>query len=485
MAQRHGLINLILIIIILVRFSGQAFCQNHTIMTDSNAQKVNMYLISRQGSERATSGDGGKLVTRDGKTHVVWQDSVSPAKVDKGDDPNKAGFVPVSDGYMNRIRTFDHLTQTFGPVITLNKGKDNHARPNITMDHQGYLHVIISGHGSPVVHMQSLRPNDASQWTKPHVIGDGTYPIPAVAPDGTLYVVMRHAKLDGLELYVRDPDGKWREKPIHLITQSPDYPGYAAYHCGMTIAPDGTLHIIADFYEGKGWQDRRGLHQAVTYIQSRDAGRTWNKANGTKIPLPARPDDMDMLAQDIAPERHEDLPPPLITSPGAIVLDSTQSPHALYIDHRNGPGAIMHAVVDDKGTWSSKPIDALSKAFAQHRPITCNSAFARQSEGVIGVLLELMPLGDGWNNGLPTRKMRMGSNLDKRLAWLYSTDRGLNWFAIPAMAGNQFNQPTVERITGGNHPNTQKFPAFIYFDGDIRYPKIGEVIQNNVYLMIP
>ena len=32
-------------------------------------------LISSIGSERATSGNGNKIVTVDGRTHIVWQDA--------------------------------------------------------------------------------------------------------------------------------------------------------------------------------------------------------------------------------------------------------------------------------------------------------------------------------------------------------------------------------------------------------------------------
>ena len=118
-----------------------------------------MHLISTQGGERATQGAGGKLVTRDGKTHVVWQDSVAPALPTPGN-------VPRSDGYLNQVRTYDHATGAWSPVVTLNKGIDNHARPNLCMDHQGFLHVVISGHGTPVTYRRSLRPDDSAAWAE-------------------------------------------------------------------------------------------------------------------------------------------------------------------------------------------------------------------------------------------------------------------------------------------------------------------------------
>ena len=86
-------------------------------------------LISSTGSERATSGAGNKIVTFGGKTHVVWQDV-------------------TSEGYFNRVGSLDHATGRWSEPFTLNKGRDNHARPVLTVDGRGYLHAILSGHNS-------------------------------------------------------------------------------------------------------------------------------------------------------------------------------------------------------------------------------------------------------------------------------------------------------------------------------------------------
>ena len=100
--------------------------------TAEDAQGIHRHLISSIGSERATSGSGNKIVTFDGKTHVVWQDA-------------------TDDGsYLNRVRSLDHATGRWTEPFTLNQGRDNHARPILSVDRQGYLHAILSGHNSPV-----------------------------------------------------------------------------------------------------------------------------------------------------------------------------------------------------------------------------------------------------------------------------------------------------------------------------------------------
>ena len=74
------------------------------------AAEAKQVLLSSIGSERATQGNGNKIVTFRGKTHVVWQDA-------------------DAKGYFARVRTLDHKTGKWSPTYTLGKGRDNHARP--------------------------------------------------------------------------------------------------------------------------------------------------------------------------------------------------------------------------------------------------------------------------------------------------------------------------------------------------------------------
>ncbi len=438
-----------------------------------------MHLISAQGSERATSGAGGKLVSRDGKTHVVWQDSVAPARFgDKGQS------VPTSEGYLNQVRTFDHATGAFTDVVTLNWGVDNHARPNIVMDHDGYLHVVISGHNSPVTYRRSVRPNDSAQWTDPETIGEGTYPVPVCAADGTLYMVMRANRLQGAELYVKPPGRPWR-LACKLVERTAGTTGYAAYHGGPAVAADGTVHVVVNFYEGQGTHDRRGLHQAVCYFRSADRGRTWTKADGTPIDVPAFASQADVIARDEAEQRPEPMPPPVLNAAGNITVDAAGCPHVLYLDHRLAPGRIVHATADAAGRWSRSDITATDAVFPDHRPAGVRGALTVCPDGSMLALVELQPFDDMWQDGLPTRAMNFAEGRDKRLAWLASADDGRTWSAQRALDSADFHQPNVERATGGNRLPVDRLPPFVFFDGASRYPAEGEIIQNDVYLIAP
>ncbi|GAF79598.1 unnamed protein product, partial [marine sediment metagenome] len=234
-----------------------------------DASEEQRELISSIGSERATSG-GNKIVTSGGSTYIVWQDA-------------------TDDGsYFNRLRSFDHTTRRWSETFTLNQAKDNHSRPVLSVDGEGYLHVFLSGHNSPVTWRRSVRPGDASQWTDPEVVGKGTYTKVMCGPDNTLYVTMRSAKMwQGEDFYVKPPGEKWEYRGL-LVKKQSRYKYYASYHPALAWGPTHkTLHMSTGFYmgdlkrPGEHNRDPQGLHQAVGYMRSDDFGQTWTKADGT------------------------------------------------------------------------------------------------------------------------------------------------------------------------------------------------------------
>ena len=421
--------------------------------------------ISSIGSERATSGSGGKIVTFEGKTHVVWQDA-------------KEG-----GGYFNMIRSLDHETGKWSEPVTLNRGKDNHARPVIAVDREGYLHVVLSGHNSPVTYRRSVKPNDASEWTKAETVGNGTYPVVTCTTDGTLLVTMRASpRWNGVDLFVKEPGKAWT-KSSKLVIRDPKMPGYAGYQTGFAWGPEHKmLHFVVDFYESYHTYKARGAHQAVCYMRSPDGGKTWQKAYGDSVKLPARPEDMDILGRHIGPGRN-DLPPPVILAQGSLVVDRKGVPHVLYISHQEKPGQVVIASPAATGTWQRRFIHELPNAWPEHRPIGCRGAFTIDAEGNEFALLELKPLSKGWKEGKPSRSLKF-SEEGKKLVWVYTKDGGKNYSTKLALPEKTIvNQPNVERSAGFNQIHSGGFPPFLFFDGSSRYRKGKEVIQNNVFFV--
>jgi len=93
---------------------------------DCAMQYTDPFCLSRTGSTRATAYNwANKSITLNGKTHVVWLDSVA----------------------VICARTYDHNTDQWGDTIVVDDGCDNHANPCISADADGRLRLVYGPHG--------------------------------------------------------------------------------------------------------------------------------------------------------------------------------------------------------------------------------------------------------------------------------------------------------------------------------------------------
>ena len=257
-------------------------------------------LLSTAGSQSATNEGGNKIVTVGRRTHVTWQD-VTP------------------EGYFNRARTLDLDTGEWSPTYTLGSAYDDHARAVMVADAGGFLHVVLSGHNTACTYRRSLAANDASAWTDPVEIADGTYPCLVCGPDGNLYLGMRNGAQNGLELYRRPPGGPWHHVG-KVIDRPAEYTGYACFACGLDFDGDGVLHLVCDIYEGT--HEQRGIHQAT-----RLPAVTGRRTDVAHLPRRAGADSGSPVRHGRAVSEHRPAPR---TDPSAG--------HDRAGQHRAGPG---------------------------------------------------------------------------------------------------------------------------------------------------
>ena len=426
--------------------------------------------ISRIGSERAIGGNN--IVTRDGVCHVVWQD--------------------VSrDGYLNRVRSYRHDTGRWTEPVTLNVGVDNHARPVITVGHDGRLHVVLSGHGTPVTYRSSMRANDSSAWTPEQPAGSGTYPILVCARDDTLFLTMRPDRPFGADLFIKEPGEPWRRQ-ARLVRRTERYlDGYAAYHGHLAVGRDGALHFACYFYEGLGRTEQRGLHQALCHMRSPDRGLTWTRADGTPVAIPAQPESMDVLYRTTG-ARHEPMPPPEVSCLGLTVTDDGEVV-MLCVSGQERPGRLLLHTFG-RGGWDRREVAAPEQAWPDMRPVA--GRLGMRADGSLYALMQLKPLAQG-PDGKPTRDRDTGQD---RTVWLVSDAAREQFRVFPELEpGTVANDPAPERPLGANVVPAGELPAYTWFDGSSGYPRgqlryfedvqdyirTGDLVTNNVYWVAP
>ncbi len=237
------------------------------------------------------SGGPASTATRDGRTHIVWGEVA----------PDDAPGVPTY------VATYDHATGQLGEKVLLGYGppvNDVHNVPAITMDSEGYLHVLIGSHGDNFQYARSLQPNDAySGWTEAEPIltagavgedtdadgaGRQTYISLVCDQNDTLHTAFRQwragvdpyfggALYAALSVQHKPKDGPWSDaRPIVV----PPVPGYSIYYHKLTVDRLGALYLSYSYFTSDTtYQSQfpdRYSHRAV--VVSRDGGEHWKLA---------------------------------------------------------------------------------------------------------------------------------------------------------------------------------------------------------------
>ena len=264
------------------------------------------FLLSSEGSGRATAYlESPKIISFKGKTHVAWLDS-------------------PPEGFRIRIRTLDQLSGEWSEAWTLGEAEDNHGGPALTIDAEGYLHVLFYSHHHPFRYRRSVRPNDASEWTPFEEFGVNlTYPSFVCAKDGTLIMAARRSYENRpweLEMWSKRPDKAWQRQRALVRSRHGIYSQFAG---SLAWGPDHeTLHLGTRIYEMPADEAMSPL-TTVGYLKSSDGGETWTLSDGTPVYLPATPETFDAVASGRAKESR-------ILYAGSIGVDPEGCPFLPY-----------------------------------------------------------------------------------------------------------------------------------------------------------
>jgi hypothetical protein len=224
------------------------------------------------------SGPASEVVSRAGKVHVVWGEATDPEVKTPG--------VPAY------VATYDCNSRVLGPATLVGHGapaNDIHNTPSITMDSQGYLHVLAGTHGRPFPYARSLKPNDSqSGWTEPVPVGKDlsqTYIGLVCDTNDTLHLVYRlwqsgkepfPASHYATLAHQRKRPGQPWEAPRILIV--PPFSEYSVFYHRLTIDRKGRLFLSYDYWSTYWFYriDHLGSRRAL--LMSPDGGETWKLA---------------------------------------------------------------------------------------------------------------------------------------------------------------------------------------------------------------
>jgi hypothetical protein len=407
------------------------------------------FLLSSEGSGRATAYvESPKIITFEGKTHAAWLDT------------------PPAGGFSVRIRTRDNTSGEWSPVTDIGDATDNHGGPAMTVDAEGYLHVIYYSHHHPFRYRKSVRPNDSSAWTEYSEFGvDLTYPSLVCAADGTLIMTARRSfkeKPWELEMWTKAPGADWtRQRSIlrsrHLV--------YTQFTGSLAWGPDHkTLHLAARIYEVPG-EDPMVSITTVGYLASDDGGVTWRKANGEAVALPATPETFDSLSGGRTSHGQS-------LHVGSMAVDADGRPHLVYGVKTENQSQSYWATPDEEGQWSHRHLNPeLPPTFREwdlfmHGGISFS---ADNNPTIVGTLMRLQSDTHEWGE-ISTEVVRFSSRDQGKTLQSEVLDK--------PNADSPRWMPNIERSTGFNQISGN--PSFIYTDG-FRGDALHDVLSNHVY----
>ena len=226
------------------------------------------------------SGVPSSLVSRGARVHVAWGEATDPEQ----ETPGVPTYVVTWDGDSKKLG--EPVLIGYGPPAN-----DGHNSPSITMDSQGFLHVLIGTHGRPFPYVRSKQPNDAGGgWTEPEPAGEDlsqTYIGFVCGPDDTLYSVFRlwrsgepfpHSTHATLACQRKRPGGRW-EEPRILVRSA--FSEYSIFYHRLTIDRMGRLFLSKDYWSTHWFyrNDQPGRRDHWrSLLLSPDGAETWKLA---------------------------------------------------------------------------------------------------------------------------------------------------------------------------------------------------------------
>ncbi len=259
---------------------------------------------------------------------------------------------PHEDPY---VCAFNHSTGVWnGPVCagTSALGKtpeptdseeiDNHGRPSLIVDRQGYIHLFFGGHGgnpefgtNPLgrhgkgrqSHAVSKKPGDISAWEiLDNISPFGTYSQLIKMSNGDIFLFYRHGSHRSDWVYQKSTDdARTFSSPVSILKHKPQEGNPAVYdswYAWFQEGSDNTIYASFNYHHcaNPGHSSLR-LNAYVMKMNVED--EQWENVSGEKLSMPLTKESADKMA--IIPQTKGEK-----TRLGTIKLDYEGNPHTYF-----------------------------------------------------------------------------------------------------------------------------------------------------------
>ena len=280
------------------------------------------------------------------------------------------------------VAAYNHETGRIENDTFIGNQFDNHGCPSLTIDKEGYLHIVYGPHHHPIRYRKSLHPNDSTSWTaEEHVsavhgqlepnsdygrgyaiTGEMTYPIVKVDSNGTIHVA---ASLSNAVCYVRKKNGAW-EKPRIIFESSKRF---SRYDVMMNVDRNDRVHIMAPDLELEAREGKlsRGNLDYFYFLSENGGDRFTKKEHAWSL--------SDGYGQ----------------GGGSIAFDRNNNPHFLVVERDYGASKRVWLVYRDGTGWKKYCIEVPGKRIWQ-------SKLTIDAQGGLLIILQASDSSTNWRD---------------------------------------------------------------------------------------
>jgi hypothetical protein len=205
------------------------------------------------------------------------------------------GTPPGEQRLLHMVSYFDHATKSVPrPRILLDKGTaDAHDNPTLAVDPRGHLWIFSNSHGTsrPSFIHKSAAPYSIAAFERV-LTTNFSYGQPWVLDDGSFLLMHTRYKSDRQMWWITSRDGRsWSDgQPLAHIAQG---------HYQQSWADGRRVATAFNYHPQKGGLDAR---TNLYYLETSDAGKTWQTASGQAILPPLTEIHNPALARDYESE---------------------------------------------------------------------------------------------------------------------------------------------------------------------------------------
>jgi len=386
----------------------------------------------------------------EGVTYIAYQGPL--------EDPWVAAYDHAADKWSGPFKAGESIMGKTPDAKT-----DNHGKPALVVDGEGYIHLVFGGHGGlPIhgtnnlgnthkgqqIHVVTKRPRDISEWeVLDNISPFGTYNQFVKMDNGDIYLFYRHGAHRSNWVYQLSTDnGRSFAPPVSILKTKPNEsdPGVEdSWYAWFTNGQGNDIIATYNYHRCREPNHIGERHNAYYMVMDTD-DHQWRNVQGENLSLPLTKGAADELT--VVADTGE-----LWTVRGATDLDPAGKPH-VTIEAGEGMG-LHHG--GPKQTWHYRWTgDEWTGGGATELPIKSVGVIQVTSATDVGLLLG-------------------GSEV----AWWHSTDGGKSFskgetlikrnrtrFSLTAMIRNA--HPDARIVAAGNNNADKNDFRELYLLGD-------------------